>query len=227
MPIHISQIAAEQQQQPLSPFTPARPPSNIASALTTSGLVSESPVVVSPFKESTTFESPRLDIPSQSPAEKLDAVKQYLRDRSDQPLHPVEYVGLVSLLKDSVQGLAQRYSLQSHICMADDLLQIRMTIRSLSGFPPAPRPVVALLRLLTPALLIPHNKLPVGHCQEILMAFIDGRVLGAPALATDIKAQHSGQPGQHPQKSSSLYQNRHPVKQIPSGDVWMRSPNLP
>ncbi len=70
----------------------------------TSGLVSESPGEVSPFKGSTTFESPRLDVPSQSPAEKLDAVKQYLRDRTDQPLHHVEYVGLVSLLKDSVQG---------------------------------------------------------------------------------------------------------------------------
>ncbi len=113
MPIHVFQIAAEQQQQTLSPFTPARPPSNIVSALTTSGLVSEPPGAVSPFKESSTFESPRLDIPSQSPAEKLDAVKQYLRDRTDQPLHPVEYVGLVSLLKDSVQGLALRYSLRS------------------------------------------------------------------------------------------------------------------
>jgi hypothetical protein len=106
-------MAAEQQQPPLSPFTPARPPQNVVSALTTSGLVSESPGGVSPFKGSTTSESPRLDIPSQSPAEKLEAVKQYLRDRSDQPLHHVEYVGLVSLLKDSVQGLALRYSLQS------------------------------------------------------------------------------------------------------------------
>lgn len=92
----------QQQQQSLSPFTPARPLQNVVSALTTSGLVSESPGV-SPFKGSTTSESPRLDIPSQSPAEKLEAVKQYLRDRSDQPLHHVEYVGLVSLLKDSVQ----------------------------------------------------------------------------------------------------------------------------
>jgi hypothetical protein len=105
-------MAAEQQQPPLSPFTPARPPQNLVSALTTLGL-SESPGGVSPFKGPTTSESPRLDIPSQSPAEKLDAVKQYLRDRSDQPLHHVEYVGLVSLLKDSVQGLALRYSLQS------------------------------------------------------------------------------------------------------------------
>jgi len=111
--IYLSQIAAEQQrshEQPLSPFTPARPLQNVASALA-SGLVSESPGAVSPFKGSTTFESPQLDIPSQSPAEKLEAVKQYLRDRSDQPLHHVEYVGLVSLLKDSVQGLALRYSL--------------------------------------------------------------------------------------------------------------------
>jgi hypothetical protein len=99
------------QQQPL--FTPARLPQNVVSALTTSGLVSESPGAVSPFKGSTTSESPRLDIPSQSPAEKLEAVKQYLRDRTDQPLHHVEYVGLVSLLKDSVQGWALRYSLQS------------------------------------------------------------------------------------------------------------------
>jgi hypothetical protein len=107
VPLHNSQIVAEQQQQTLSPFTPARPPQNAVSALTTSDLVSESP-----FKGSTTFESPQLDIPSQSPAEKLEAVKQYLRDRTDQPLHHVEYVGLVSLLKDSVQGLALRYSLQ-------------------------------------------------------------------------------------------------------------------
>lgn len=116
VPIHLSQMAAEQQQpqqQPFSPFTPARLPQNVVSGLTTSGLVSESPGAVSPLKGSTTSESPRLDIPSQSPAEKLDAVKQYLRDRSDQPLHHVEYVGLVSLLKDSVQGLALRYSLQS------------------------------------------------------------------------------------------------------------------
>ena len=108
MPLHNPQIVAEQQQQTLSPFTPARPPQNAVSALTTSDLVSESP-----FKGSTTFDSPQLDIPSQSPAEKLEAVKQYLRDRTDQPLHHVEYVGLVSLLKDSVQGLALRYSLQS------------------------------------------------------------------------------------------------------------------
>ncbi|KAI0255933.1 hypothetical protein BJV78DRAFT_583764 [Lactifluus subvellereus] len=58
---------------------------------------------ISPFKASPTFESPRLDVPSQSPVEKLETVKQYLRDRADQPLHHVEYVGLVSLLKDSVQ----------------------------------------------------------------------------------------------------------------------------
>ena len=103
---------AAEQQQPLSPFTPARPSQNVVSALSTSGLVSESPGV-SPFKGSTTSESPRLDVPSQSPAEKLEAVKQYLRDRTDQPLHHVEYVGLVSLLKDSVQGLRLRYSLRS------------------------------------------------------------------------------------------------------------------
>ena len=60
--------------------------------------------MISPFKPSTPFESPRLNVPSQSPAETLETVKQYLRDRSDQPLHHVEYVGLVSLLKDSVQG---------------------------------------------------------------------------------------------------------------------------
>ena len=115
MPIHLSQLEAEQRQphqQPLSPFTPARLPQNVVSALTTSGLVSDSPGA-SPFKGSTTSESPRLDVPSQSPAEKLEAVKQYLRDRTDQPLHHVEYVGLVSLLKDSVQGPTLRYSLQS------------------------------------------------------------------------------------------------------------------
>ena len=60
--------------------------------------------MISPFKPSTPLESPQLNVPSQSPAEKLESVKQYLRDRSDQPLHHVEYVGLVSLLKDSVQG---------------------------------------------------------------------------------------------------------------------------
>jgi hypothetical protein len=103
---HLSQMATEQQQQPLSPLTPARQPQSFGSALTTSALIPESPGATSPFKGSTTSESPRLDVPSQSPAEKLEAVKQYLRDRSDQPLHHVEYVGLVSLLKDSVQGLA-------------------------------------------------------------------------------------------------------------------------
>lgn len=109
-------MVAEQQQpqqQPLSPFTPARPPQNLVSALAASGLVSESPGAVSPFKGSATSESPRLEVPSQSPAEKLEAVKQYLRDRSDQPLHHVEYVGLVSLLKDSVQGRVLHYSLQA------------------------------------------------------------------------------------------------------------------
>ena len=98
---HISQIAGEPHQEPFSPLTPARQSQNIVSALTTSGLISETPGATSPFKGSTT-----LDAPSQSPAEKLEAVKQYLRDRSDQPLHHVEYVGLVSLLKDSVQGMA-------------------------------------------------------------------------------------------------------------------------
>ncbi len=145
-------------QQPLSPFTPAHLPQNVVSALATSGLVSESPGAASPFKGSTTSESPRLDIPSQSPAEKLEAVKQYLRDRSDQPLHHVEYVGLVSLLKDSVQGLALLSSVP--VCMADGLSQ--MTILSLFGSPPAPRLAVALLQLLTSALLLPHKKLPVG-----------------------------------------------------------------
>lgn len=110
MLFHLSQIVAEQQhqqqqQQPLS-LTPTRQPQVIASALTTSGLISEPAGLISPFKGSDTFESPRLDVPSQSPAEKLETVKQYLRDRADQPLHHVEYVGLVSLLKDSVQGLS-------------------------------------------------------------------------------------------------------------------------
>ena len=59
------------------------------------------------------------------------------------------------------------------------------------------------------------------------MACTDGRVLGARARVTDIKAQRLGQPGQHPQNSSFPYQNHHPVNQTPSGDVWMRSPNLP
>ena len=215
-------MAAEQQQQPLSPFTPARPPQHIVSALTTSGLVSESPGAESSFKGSAPFESPRLDVPSQSPAEKLEAVKQYLRDRSDQPLHHVEYVGLVSLLKDSVQGPALRYSLHS---MADGLSQTK--ILSLFGSPPALRRAVALPQLLTPALLLPHNKLPVEHCREIPMASTNGRVLGAPAHATDIKAQRSGQPGQHPQNSSFPSQIRHLVKRMPRGDVWIRSTNPP
>jgi hypothetical protein len=51
--------------------------------------------------------------------EKLEAVKQYLRDRADQPLHHVEYVGLVSLLKDSVQGLCFLFVPSSSI---DELL---------------------------------------------------------------------------------------------------------
>ncbi|KAH9995421.1 hypothetical protein BJV74DRAFT_795254 [Russula compacta] len=93
----------QQQQQPLSPLTPTRQPQVIASALTTSSLISEPAGLISPFKGSNTFESPQLDVSSQSPAEKLETVKQYLRDRADQPLHHVEYVGLVSLLKDSVQ----------------------------------------------------------------------------------------------------------------------------
>lgn len=106
MPFHFSQITEQRQQDPLSTLTPARQSQNIVPNLTTSGLISETPGATSPFKGSTAFESPRLDVPSQSPAEKLEAVKQYLRDRTDQPLHHVEYVGLVSLLKDSVQGLA-------------------------------------------------------------------------------------------------------------------------
>jgi hypothetical protein len=95
----------QQQQQPLSPFTPTRQLHTVMSTSTTSRLLLEPTGPVSPFKGSTTFESPQLDVPSQSPAEKLESVKQYLRDRADQPLHHVEYVGLVSLLKDSVQGL--------------------------------------------------------------------------------------------------------------------------
>ncbi len=154
MSFHLFQIATEQQ---LSPFTPARPSQDVVSALTTSGLISESPGAVSPFKGSTTSESPRLDIPSQSPAEKLEAVKQYLRDRSDQPLHHVEYVGLVSLLKDSVQGLALRSSVP--VCIVDGMSQ--MTILSLFGSPLAPRPAASPLQLSTSALLLPHNKLPV------------------------------------------------------------------
>jgi hypothetical protein len=94
--------AEQQQQQPLSPFTPTR---QLHTTSTNSDLLLEPTGPVSPFKGSTTFESPQLDVPSQSPAEKLESVKQYLRDRADQPLHHVEYVGLVSLLKDSVQGL--------------------------------------------------------------------------------------------------------------------------
>jgi hypothetical protein len=103
-------MAAEQQQQPLSPFTPTRQPHAVMSTSTPSGLLLEPTGPTSPFKGSTTFESPQLDVPSQSPAEKLESVKQYLRDRADQPLHHVEYVGLVSLLKDSVQGLSSHSS---------------------------------------------------------------------------------------------------------------------
>lgn len=101
---HSPQIAAEQQRS-LSPVTPTRQPHIVVSTPTTSGLVSDPTVPVSPFKGSNVFQSPGFDVPSQSPVEKLEAVKQYLRDRADQPLHHVEYVGLVSLLKDSVQGL--------------------------------------------------------------------------------------------------------------------------
>ncbi|KAH9024903.1 hypothetical protein EDB84DRAFT_413446 [Lactarius hengduanensis] len=88
---------------PQTPLTPTRQLQSVASTLPISGLVPEPAEMISPFKPSTPFESPRLNVPSQSPAEKLETVKQYLRDRSDQPLHHVEYVGLVSLLKDSVQ----------------------------------------------------------------------------------------------------------------------------
>ncbi|KAI0305851.1 hypothetical protein B0F90DRAFT_933444 [Multifurca ochricompacta] len=96
---------AQQQQhhQPQSPSTPTRQPQNVAPTLPTSGLIPEPAGPISPFKTPTAFESPRLSVSSHSPAEKLEAVKQYLRDRVDQPLHHVEYVGLVSLLKDSVQ----------------------------------------------------------------------------------------------------------------------------
>ncbi|KAI9432643.1 hypothetical protein BJY52DRAFT_1199027 [Lactarius psammicola] len=99
-------VLAQQPQPPRlpqSPLTPTRQPQSIASTLPVSGLVPEPAEMISPFKPSTPFESPRLNVPSHSPAEKLETVKQYLRDRSDQPLHHVEYVGLVSLLKDSVQ----------------------------------------------------------------------------------------------------------------------------
>ncbi|KAI9438893.1 hypothetical protein BJY52DRAFT_1195800 [Lactarius psammicola] len=105
----LSQRGRELAQQPQpprlpqSPLTPTRQPQSIASTLPVSGLVPEPAEMISPFKPSTPFESPRLNVPSHSPAEKLETVKQYLRDRSDQPLHHVEYVGLVSLLKDSVQ----------------------------------------------------------------------------------------------------------------------------
>jgi hypothetical protein len=106
-------MAAEQQKQSLSPLTPTRQLHTVLSASTTSGLISEPTGPISPFKASTVFESPQLDVPSQSPVEKLEAVKQYLRDRADQPLHHVEYVGLVSLLKDSVQGLSHSPRSQS------------------------------------------------------------------------------------------------------------------
>ncbi|KAI9440600.1 hypothetical protein H4582DRAFT_1478267 [Lactarius indigo] len=105
----LSQRGREMAQQPQlprlpqSPLTPTRQPQSVASTLPVSSLVPEPAEMISPFKPSTPFESPRLNVPSQSPAEKLETVKQYLRDRSDQPLHHVEYVGLVSLLKDSVQ----------------------------------------------------------------------------------------------------------------------------
>jgi hypothetical protein len=100
--LRLSQLAQQQpfQPQPHSPLTPTRQPQTVMSSLSGSGPAGP----ISPFKASTTSESPRLDVPSHSPVEKLEAVKQYLRDRVDQPLHHVEYVGLVSLLKDSVQG---------------------------------------------------------------------------------------------------------------------------
>ena len=103
---YYSQLAQQPQPTriPQSPLTPTRQPQSVASTLPISGLIPEPTEMISPFKPSTPFESPRLNVPTQSPAEKLESVKQYLRDRSDQPLHHVEYVGLVSLLKDSVQG---------------------------------------------------------------------------------------------------------------------------
>jgi hypothetical protein len=45
--------------------------------------------------------------------------------------------------------------------MTDGLSQ--MMILSLFVSPPAPRLAVALLQLLTSALLLPHKKLPVEH----------------------------------------------------------------
>jgi hypothetical protein len=127
----------------------------------TSGLISEPAGPVTPFKSPTAFESPRLDVPSQSPAEKLEAVKQYLRDRADQPLHHVEYVGLVSLLKDSVQGLFQTFYYSVAIRFIYGVS--KTTILSLFGSLLAPRPAVVLLQLLMLALLLPHNRLPVEH----------------------------------------------------------------
>jgi hypothetical protein len=107
MCFRLSQLAQQrpqQQQQSHSPVTPTRQSQTVVSTLSASGIMPEPAGPMSPFKTSTTFDSPRLDVASHSPVEKLEAVKQYLRDRADQPLHHVEYVGLVSLLKDSVQG---------------------------------------------------------------------------------------------------------------------------
>ncbi len=99
-----TQLAQQPPRQPQSPLTPTRQPQSAMSTLPVSSLIPEPAEMISPFKPSNASESPRMNISSHSPAEKLETVKQYLRDRSDQPLHHVEYVGLVSLLKDSVQG---------------------------------------------------------------------------------------------------------------------------
>ena len=54
------------------------------------------------------------------------------------------------------------------------------------------------------------------------MVSTNGRALGVPARATDIRALRLDHHGYHPQNSSFLYQSRHPANQIPSGDVWTR-----
>ncbi|KAI0272529.1 hypothetical protein BC834DRAFT_351352 [Gloeopeniophorella convolvens] len=89
-------------QPPLLPSTPLRVLHPAASTSQGSGLPSESAGPSTPFNLPTIPESPGPG-PSQSPAEKLETVKKYLQDRADHPLHHVEYLGLVTLLKDSVQ----------------------------------------------------------------------------------------------------------------------------
>ena len=81
--------------------TPERPSQSSGTA--TQPIVLDSPTPLSPPP------APRLDaVVSQSPIQNLETVKKYLSERGDdRPLHEVELLGLVSLLKESVQGVLE------------------------------------------------------------------------------------------------------------------------